>query len=276
MRFRLLPVLTLLEVAVVASADVRAQPARDADREQFLLEAQVVRARRAPGAGAITGSLRATLSRGSVTHDAFVQVIDESSPERTPRSTTGLDFRDSWRNDVAAYRLDRLLGLGMVPVTVIRDYNAQRGAFTWGLDNRLMTERERKEKRQEAPDVEAWNRQVHVVRIFDQLIFNFDRSPGNLLIDKSWKLWMTDHTRAFKVFKDLQDEKQLPENCPRRLLAALRKLDEPTLKTRAGGLLSMDQIEGLLGRRDRIVAHYDRLIAAHGEAAVLYDLPVRR
>jgi len=177
---------------------------------------------------------------------------------------------------VAAYRLDRLLGLGMVPVTVIRDYNAQRGAFSWGLDNRLMTERERNETGQDAPDAEAWNRQVHVVRIFDQLIFNFDRSPGNLLIDKSWKLWMTDHTHAFKVFKDLRDEEQLPQNCPRRLLAALRRLDEPTLKTRAGGLLSMGQIEGLLGRRDRIVAHYDRLIAAHGEAAVLYDLPVRR
>lgn len=274
MRLRLLAALTLLEAAVVSSASVRAQPARDADREQFLLEAQVVRARQAPGA--ITGSLRATLSRGGVTHDAFIHVIDQSSPERTLRSTTELDFRDSWRNNVAAYRLDRLLGLGMVPVTVIRDYHAQRGAFTWGLDNRLMTERERYETGQDAPDAEAWNRQVHVVRIFDQLIFNFDRSPGNLLIDKSWKLWMTDHTRAFTVFKDLQDEKQLPQNCPRRLLAALRKLDEPTLKTRAGGLLSMGQIEGLLGRRDRIVAHYDHLIAAHGEAAVLYDLPVRR
>jgi hypothetical protein len=273
-RFRLLLVLTVLEAAVVPSADVRAQPAKDVDREQFLLEAQVVRARQAPSG--IRGSLRATLSRSGVTHDAFIQVIDESNPERTLASSTELDFRDSWRNNVAAYRLDRVLGLGMVPVTVIRDYRAKRGAFTWWLDNRLMTEKERYEKRQEAPDVDAWNRQVHVVRIFDQLIFNLDRNLGNLLIDKSWQLWMIDHTRAFKTFKDLRDEKQLPESCPRRLLAALRKLDERTLKTRAGGLLSMGQIEGLLGRRDRIVAHYDRLIAANGEAAVLYDLPVRR
>jgi hypothetical protein len=271
---RLLLVLMLLETAVVPSADVGAQPAKDADREQFLLEAQVVRARQAPGG--ITSSLRATLRRGGVTHDADIQVIDESSPERTLASSTERDFRDSWRNNVAAYRLDRLLGLGMVPVTVIRDYHAKRGAFTWWLDNRLMTEKERYETRQEAPDVEAWSRQVHVVRIFDQLIFNFDRNLGNLLIDKSWQLWMIDHTRAFKVFKDLRDQKQLPGNCPRRLLAALRALDEPTLKTRAGGLLSMGQIEGLLGRRDRIVAHYDRLIAARGEAAVLYDLPARR
>jgi len=38
-----------------------------------------------------------------------------------------------------------------------------------------------------------------VVRLFDQLIYNTDRNLGNLLIDKSWRLWMIDHTRAFKV-----------------------------------------------------------------------------
>jgi hypothetical protein len=103
-RFRLLLVLTVLEAAVVPSADVRAQAAKDVDREQFLLEAQVVRARQAPGG--TTGSLRATLTRGGVTHDAFIQVIDESSPERTPRSATGLDSATAgattWR-----LRLDR-------------------------------------------------------------------------------------------------------------------------------------------------------------------------
>jgi hypothetical protein len=268
------PLLVLALLGASAGPAAKARAGSDADKESFLLEAEVVRARSAPGG--VTGSIRATLRRGGMTHDADIQVIDESSPERTLASTTELDFRDSWRNNVAAYRLDRLLGLGMVPVTVIRDYDAKRGAFTWWLDERLMTEKERYQTRQQVPDVEAWNRQVHVVRIFDQLIFNFDRNLSNLLIDKSWQLWMIDHTRAFKVFKDLRDQKQLPESCPRRLLAALRRLDEPTLKTRAGGLLSMGQIEGLLGRRDRIVAHYDRLIAAHGEAAVLYDLPVRR
>ncbi len=39
--------------------------------------------------------------------------------------------------------------------------------------------------------------------------------------------------------------------------------------------LSVGQIEGLLGRSDRIVAHYDRLIAERGDTAVLYDLPAR-
>ena len=263
---------TGLLVAALASAAAQSS-ADDAAKEQFLLQADVVRVRSAPGG--VTGSLRATLRRGSLTHDADIQLIDESSPERTLGSATELDFHDSWRNNVAAYRLDRLLGLRMVPVTVVRDYDTKRAAFTWWLDDMLMTEKERYQKKQDAPDVGSWNHQVEVVRVFDQLIFNFDRNLGNLLIDRGWHIWMIDHTRSFKVFKDLRDEKQLPASCPRGLLAALRKLDEPGLKTRTAGLLSKGQIEGVLGRRDRIVAYYDKLIAARGRAAVLYDLPVR-
>jgi hypothetical protein len=270
---RPLLVLALLGASAVPAAIAQARAGNDADKESFLLEAEVVRARSAPGG--VTGSIRATLRRGGTTHDADIQVIDESSPERSLGGTTELDFRDSWRNNVAAYRIDRLLGLRMVPVTVIRDYHTKRAAYTWWLDELLMTERDRSEKKQAVPDVDAWNQQVHAVRVFDQLIFNFDRNLGNLLIDRAWRLWMIDHTRAFKIFKDLRNEKELPETCPRALLAGLRKLDEPTLKTRTGGLLNKGQMEGVLGRRDRIVAHFDKLIAARGASNVLYALPAR-
>jgi hypothetical protein len=266
-------VLACLLVASLAPGAGTPSHADDSSKESFLLEADVVRVRSAPGG--VTGSLRATLRRGSLTHDADILLNDESSPERLLGSSTELDFHDSWRNNVAAYRLDRLLGLRMVPVAVVRDYDAKRAAFTWRLDGAQMTEKERFEKKQDPPDASAWNHQVEAARLFDELIFNFDRNLGNLLIDRGWRLWMVDHTRSFKTFKDLRDEKQLPPGCPRGLLAALRRLDEPTLKTRTGGLLSRSQIDGVLGRRDRIVAYYDKQIAARGQAAVLYDLPAR-
>ena len=87
---------------------------------------------------------------------------------------------------------------------------------------------------------------------------------------------MIDHTRAFKYFETLKSEKELGERCEKDLLAALRTLDKPTLEERMDGVLNTNQIDGLLARRDKIVAYYDRLIAARGEASVLYDVPPRR
>jgi hypothetical protein len=249
-----------LLLALLAARPAAAQGAvvfSDSEKEAFLLQAEVVRTR--PPFGGAAGAMRVTLRRGSLTHDAQIQAIDASSP----------------RNDVAAYRLDRLLGLGMVPVTVLRAFDDRRSAFTWWVDSVQMTERERRERNVTAPDPDRWTRQVHVTRTFDQLIYNSDRNPGNLVIDGSWRLWMTGHSRAFKAQGDVTNDKALGDRCSREMLAAMRRLDQPTLVTRLGGLVDRGQIKGLLERRDRIVAHFDRLIAERGEPRVLYELPPR-
>jgi hypothetical protein len=129
--------------------------------------------------------------------------------------------------------------------------------------------------KQRPPDVADWNRQLSVVGVFDQLILNFDRNAGNLLIDRGWRVWMIDHGRAFKTARSLRNPRALGDSCEKDLLAALRKLDPAVLQVRMAGLLTDAQIEGLLARRDEIVAYYDRMIAHRGEAAVLYDLPPR-
>ena len=113
----------------------------DADKERFLLEADVVRTRAAPGG--VTGSLRATLRQGELTHEANIQAIDQASAQKHLGASVEIDFRDTYKNNVAAYRLDRLLGLGMVPVTVVRSHQRRPAAFTWWLDDMLMTEKER-------------------------------------------------------------------------------------------------------------------------------------
>jgi hypothetical protein len=250
-------------------------PASDAERERFLLEARVVRVKGAPGG--ITGSYRATLRLGDVEHDAHIQPHDEYKSQLVVGPTTELDFRDSWRNNVAAYRLDRMLGLGMVPVTVVRRDTAQNrlASFTWWVDDVLMLEKERHAKKLQAPDVRAWNEQMYVVRAFDQLIYNFDRNLGNLVIDREWRIWMIDHTRAFKVFGELRSEKNLAERCDSDLLRGLRALDREALRTAMKDLLSEGQVAGLLARRDHIVGRYERRIAANGEERVLYHRPPR-
>jgi hypothetical protein len=246
----------------------------DSDRERFLLEAAIVRRRSAPGG--ITNSERATL-RGADgwEHDAHIQRIDQQKMVTPVGATLELDFRDSYRNNVAAYRLDRLIGLRMVPVTVVRHDGTLPAAFTWWVDDVVMDEKARTQKKIRVPDVEAWNRQMWVLRVFDQLIYNFDRNLGNLLIAKDWQIWMIDHTRAFKHFKEVKTPKDLGPRVARELLAGMRRLDRPTLKESMKDLLDGSQIDGLLARRDWIVQHYDAKIAQLGEAAVVYDLPSR-
>ncbi|HEY5908904.1 MAG TPA: hypothetical protein VIZ31_12735 [Vicinamibacteria bacterium] len=281
----LLGILTAAVAAVPASAlaqESAADPAAatspafwtDAQKEEFLLKAEVIRRRAAPGG--ITNSRRATLRKDGVEHDAHIQIIDEHKSQHSLQSGMEIDFRDSWRNNVAAYRLDRVLGLRMIPATVSRNDQYKDASFTWWIDDVQMTERERFDKKIKAPDPEAWNRQIFVVRVFDQLIYNMDRNLGNLVIDKDWTVWMIDHTRGFKIFKELKFEKNLGSVCETDLLAALRKLDKAALQPLMKGLLAESQIDGLLGRRDRIVKHYEERIAALGEATVLYDLPPRR
>jgi hypothetical protein len=74
----------------------------DDDIEQFLLKAKVLKTR---GIGkGITGSIRATLSDGTITHDAQIQMIDEAKREFRSISGVEFNFRDSWMFNVAAYR----------------------------------------------------------------------------------------------------------------------------------------------------------------------------
>jgi hypothetical protein len=250
-------------------------PVTDAQRERFLLEGEVVKQKGAPGG--ITASYRATLRLGDFEHDAHIQPHDEYKTQLKLGSGLELDFRDTWRNNVAAYRIDRMMGLGMIPLTVVRrdERSGKPASYTWWVDDVLMLERERYDKKVRAPNPSEWNRQIYVVRIFDQLIYNFDRNLGNLVIDKNWRIWMIDHTRAFKIFKELRDPKGLSETCEADLLAGMRALQKPALQEAMKDLLVEGQIDGLLARRDTIVRLYEQRIASKGEARVLYHLPPR-
>ena len=180
---------------------------------------------------------------------------------------TELNFKDSWRFNVAAYRIDRLLSLGMIPATVERRHNGRSGSFTWWVDDVLMDEQERYRQKRPVPNTNDWNEQMWITRLFDQLIANVDRNLGNLLIDKSYNIWMIDHSRAFRLNKDLLSPQNL-SRVDRVVLDRLRQLDPDGLKRAAGDYLNDGEIDALLNRRDRIVAHFDK-----GGPALVFDRP---
>ncbi len=240
--------------------------------EDFLKRADI-HERRSAGRG-VTNSERATLSDGNLTHDAHLQFIDEHAATFASNRGTELNFKDSYKFNVAAYRLDKLMNLNMIPVSVERKMLGRTGELSWWVDGTAMTELERKAKHLEPPDQDAWNRQMYCVRVFDQLIYNTDRNLGNLVIDKDWTMWMIDHTRAFRTNTTLMSVNNLVK-VDRHMLAEIRKLNEPTLKAELKPFLNDMEIKGLLKRRDLIVKFFDAQIATHGENAVLIDLPPR-
>jgi hypothetical protein len=228
----------------------------DTEIEAFLKDADVVKAKDTKKG--VTGSLRATLSDGKMTHDAQIQTIDESKREFRTERGVEFDFRDSWHYNIAAYKLDRMIGLNMAPVSITRTHRSTPGAWTWWLDDVLMDEGEKQKKKIEPPDRPAWSRQWALMYVFDELIANTDRNQGNILYTTDWRVWLIDHTRAFRKNTSLKNPARITR-CDRQVFERLKALDLQTLKKELGQDLEEGQIKAMLARRDAIVKKLESL-----------------
>ena len=255
---------------VAAMLPASAQDLTNADRETFLRNANIV-SRKELSRG-VTLSSKAELNDGTLNHAAHIQVVDIAQSQFQGSRGVELNFRDSYKYNVAAYELAKLIGLNMIPPSVERRVAGHGAAVTWWVDRVAMVELDRQKKKLQAPDQTDWNRQMHNVRAFDELIRNTDRNQGNLVITTDWQIWMIDHTRAFRMHKDCANLKSLRQ-IDRKLLANLRDLSRQSLVDHLGAFLSTSEITGLLARKEAIVKYFDQQIVARGEGAVLYDTP---
>jgi len=236
--------------------------------KQFLLTAKVVGSREAKKG--ITHTMRLTLSDGTVTHEASFQAIDEHKREKQIGMGTEMNFVDSYKYNIAAYALAELLGMeDMLPVYVERKWEGNPGSLSWWLPVK-MDEVERHKQKLTAPDPEAWNNQMYKIRVFDQLVSDSDVNMTNVLIGEDWKIWRIDFTRAFRLSKDLKDPTKELVRCDRQLLERLKTLDANALTEKTSHYLTKDEVKAVMARRDKMVAHFQKLIAEKGENEVLY------
>ena len=256
-------------ISQAARARVIAPDVAD-QREQFLSSARII-SRRAISQG-ITHTSRITLTNGQLTHDAHVQTIDIYKPEYRTKEFVEKNFRDSYKYNIAAYRVAKMLKLDMLPPCVYREVDGQPASVCWWVDNVQFDELTRREKKIEPPDGEDWTRQLNLVRVFDQLIDNTDRNQGNLLIDADWKLWMIDHSRAFRVTTVLRKPEVL-RRVSTQMLEGMRGLTLAECNAQLRPFLTEDEIRTMLVRRDLLLKFFADAVAEKGADAVFTDLP---
>jgi hypothetical protein len=264
---------------VAASAQVGlSDPAERAGLEEFLRTARIVDAKQLGGAEAVTNPWKLTLSKGGVTRFGLWKDIDIDFEQGGP---------DRWRYEIAAYRLDVLLGVGMVPPTVERAYQGRWGSLQLWMENtESLKSRLARGSDVPADTREDFNRKAFLERAFDSLIANDDRNINNILLgDDGRRMLLIDHSRTFRtqvpfdktlIFgaAGLQKAKDgtphLFQQLPRTFVEKLRALDAKSIKSAVKAHLTSKEIQVLLGRRDIILEEVDALIRERGEDKVLY------
>jgi hypothetical protein len=219
----------------------------------------------------VTHPWRLTLSNGTISHDASFQAIDERKNQmRHSNGQLEFNFVDSYKYNIAAYRLAELLGVeDMLPVYVERKWKGQVGSLSWWLPVK-MDEADRAQKHLLAPDTDRWNKQMYRVRVFDELVYDTDANLTNVLIGEDWTIWRVDFTRAFRGIKDIHSTKNLVK-CDRQLFEKIKALRADEVAEKTKNYLTKDEVKALMARRDKIVAAFQNMIAQKGEADVLYE-----
>jgi hypothetical protein len=262
---------TTSSLALAASQAPAAAPVRPVltpeQMDTFLRTAKIVSSR--PAGSGVTGTRRVTMTDGTITHDAQVQAIDEDKAVYRVQGYTEFNFRDCFCFNIAAYRLAVLLGIDNVPMSVERTVDGKPSAVTWWVDDVAMTEEGRRKSGATDPNPGRFEHYRYRQRIFDELIQNRDRNLGNLVYTKDWTMWMIDHTRAFRLNRDLGKPAELLR-IERSLYDNLRKLTVESLAAAVGNSLRKAEVEAVVARRDAILKVLDDRIKRLSEAAVFY------
>ncbi|MFC1654186.1 metallophosphoesterase [Myxococcota bacterium] len=167
-----------------------------------------------------------------------------------------MHFRDSYTGEIAAYQLNRMLGMDNLPPVVKRNVEGYPGSLQLWVEESI-SEYQRKTSGRQPPDMDEFDRQVNDMRVFDNLINNTDRHAKNRLIDKRWKLWLIDHTRTFGKDKYLPLPYSM-KSCSPKLRRALELLDEKQVRARLKHYLSGDELDALFVRLRLLLEFLER------------------
>ena len=251
-------VIAHLIAAIWLSADGTPLPFHSSDEVvSWLQEAEVVHVDE-KRLGGVTNARKVVVERDGIRVHAVFRAVDEI--HRNTRWDNGLYtpwLRDSYKNELAAYELSRLLGLETIPPTVPWKLRRRRGAVQLWIENAETGYRDDETRR--PADPEAWLKERATMRAFDALIENVDRNAGNMLIDPNGRVWWIDHTRSFGRGRELYGAEAIAR-CSRRFYEALKAVDPQLIEQRLSPYLGGFEIKALLDRRDKLLALIEKRV----------------
>ncbi len=213
--------------------------------------------------------------------EAYVVNLDDGRIKRrgvlklTDRTRPSHPIPDSYKYGIAAYELDRLLDLKIVPPTVVRETDGRKGSLMIFLEDSLR-ESDRQRKNLEPPDPKSFENALEEIKAFENLVYFHSlcgmKDLGNILImvKEDWKVWEVDFSEAFVPRSEL-----IPE-CPiirisKKFYKNLMKMDDEEVKLKLKPYLNDEEIKALFERKNAIIKTIQQLIQEKGEDSVLFS-----
>ena len=211
--------------------------------------------------GGRTEAWKINLNDGKIARRGIFKYINRARPALLP---------DSYKYEIAAYELDKLLSLNIVPPVVERELKGQEGSLQLLIEG-CITENERKRRNIKPPDLKSFQNALEVINIFENLVYNERIDPDDILIHReNWKVWGVDFSRAFAPASELIPGYEITR-CSKKLFQNLLKWDSNVVKTKLKPYLNDEEIEALLKRKNIIVEKIKQLIKEKGEESVLFS-----
>ena len=250
------------------------QLAQRSAQEEFLLTADILRSE--PLGEGVTKPFKLYLGKDGV----------ESKAVWKNPSGMQLGFLEGWQYELAAYRLDKLLGLNMIPPAVEREFKGKRGALVFWAENKYSL-LQLVEQGIRIPDaaIEHTEKMKWLARAWDSLIANEDRTQQNMLYTEDWRVILFDHSRAFRSEGEFAKRMMFGRNgikvsargtpflfrrLPRWFVDKITALTFETIKAAVGTTLNDKEIGAILVRRGLLLKEVEQMVKEQGEAAVLY------
>jgi hypothetical protein len=271
----------LIILGLAAAVPLRAQflPGEIAQRdgwEEFMLTAEIVKSERI-GQG-VTKPWKLYLKKGDVEGLGAWKDIDK---------TLGGGGRDSWKYEIAAYRLDKLIGLGMVPPAVEKAFRGKPGALSLWADTRYsLLEVMEQGVKMPVSALNSTEDMGYVYRLWCSLIANDDPTQENIRYTGDWRMILIDHSRAFRSDRKYTERLVFGLNgikryqadgrpfiirrVPRALLERIKALDFDAVKQAVGSCLADKEIQSVVARVKLIEAEMAEMVRQYGQASVLY------